>query len=194
MNFFLHRKLNESSRIASVVALGVLLGLQAGFAADSDSWRVKLHEELPLLGHRNWIAIVDSAYPLQTSPGVETIATGAGQLEVCRAVLAELAKTRHVQPVVFTDLELTKVPEADAPGITAYRDALAKLLGKREVNSMLHEKIIAQLDEAGKTFHILVLKTNLTIPYTSVFLRLDCGYWNPDAEQRLRASIGTSEK
>ena len=27
----------------------------------------------------------------------------------------------------------------------------------------------------------------MTIPYTSVFLQLDCKYWSADAEQRLRA-------
>ncbi len=41
----------------------------------------------------------------------------------------------------------------------------------------------------GKTFHILVLKTRMTIPYTSVFIRLECGYWSADAEKRLRAAM-----
>jgi hypothetical protein len=45
------------------------------------------------------------------------------------------------------------------------------------------------LDEAGKTFNVLILKTNLTLPYTSVFLELDCGYWSEEAEQRLRAAL-----
>jgi hypothetical protein len=190
MQLSLSSRVRRAAVIASLIALVTLLGSQTGFA--SDAWKTKLHDELPLLGHRNWIAIVDSAYPLQTSAGVETIATGADQLDVLRAVLDELSKTKHVKPVVFTDLELTRVPESDAPGITAYRDNLAKVLGARPVQSLLHEKIISQFDDAGKTFHILILKTNLTIPYTSVFLRLECGYWNADAEQRLRAAMGTS--
>ena len=33
------------------------------------SWQEKLEEQLPLLGHRNWILIVDSAYPLQNASG-----------------------------------------------------------------------------------------------------------------------------
>jgi hypothetical protein len=36
---------------------------------------------------------------------------------------------------------------------------------------------------------VLVLKTRLTIPYTSVFIRLECGYWSADAEKRLRAAM-----
>jgi hypothetical protein len=36
--------------------------------------------------------------------------------------------------------------------------------------------------------------TNLTLPYTSVFLELDCGYWSPEAEQRLRDAIKEGRK
>jgi hypothetical protein len=155
----------------------------------SKDWRTRLHEELPLLGHRNWIAVVDSAYPLQTSAGIETVDTNADQLEVVKTVLSELAKAKHVRPIIFTDAELKAVPESDAAGVTAYREALTNLLGKTEAQSLPHEEIISRLDEAGKTFHILVLKTRLTIPYTSVFMRLECGYWNADAEQRLREAM-----
>ena len=134
---------------------------------------------------------MDSAYPLQTSGGIETVDTDADQLEVVRAVLAQLAKAKHVRPVIFTDAELKLVPESDAQGVTAYREALAKLLGKSEAQSLPHEEIISKLDDAGKTFHILVLKTRLTIPYTSVFIRLECGYWSADAEKRLRAAMAS---
>jgi hypothetical protein len=153
------------------------------------NWRVLLNEELPLLGHRNWIAVVDSAYPLQTSAGIETVDTDADQLEVVRAVLDQVAKAKHVRPVVFTDAELKLVSESDAKGVNAYREALTNLVGKTEAQSLPHEEIISKLDEAGKTFHILVLKTRLTIPYTSVFIRLECGYWTAGAEKRLREAM-----
>src|SRR5438477_3492903 len=152
-------------------------------------WPARLNEELPLLGHRNWIAVVDSAYPLQTSAGIETIETNASQLDVVRTVLDQLGKAKHVRPVLFTDAELKVVPETDAAGVTAYRESLTSLLGKTDVQSLPHEEIISKLDEAGKTFHVLVLKTNMTIPYTSVFIRLECGYWSADAEKRLREKI-----
>ena len=177
--------------LATCFMLVCMLATRAAFAGDGQprDWRARLKEELPLLGHRNWIAVVDSAYPLQTSAGIETIDTDADHLEVVKAVLAELAKAKHVRPVIFTDAELKVVPESDAPGVTAHREALAKLLGKTEALSLPHEQIIAKLDDAGKTFHILVLKTNSTIPYTSVFLRLDCGYWTDEAEKRLREKM-----
>jgi len=60
------------------------------------------------------------------------------------------------------------------------------------VEQLPHEKIIADIDEAGKEFHVLVLKTNMTIPYTSVFMRLDCKYWSADAEKRMREKMSRS--
>jgi hypothetical protein len=166
-----------------------ILAFAALASAQSADWRTRLTEELPLLGHRNWIAVVDSAYPLQTSAGVETVETSAGQLDVVRTVLDQLGRAKHVRPVIFTDAELKVVPETDAAGVTTYREALSSLLGKTEVQSLPHEEIISKLDEAGKTFHVLVLKTNMTIPYTSVFIRLECGYWSADAERRLREKM-----
>jgi hypothetical protein len=168
-------------------------------AGQQEEWRARLNQQLQLMGHRNWIAVVDSAYPLQTSPGVETIETNGDQLQVVQTVLDQIAKAKHVRPIIFTDAELKLVPESDATGVTAYRAALSKLLSRAgsstsgpenpEAQSLPHEEIIAKLDEAGKTFHILILKTTLTIPYTSVFIRLDCGYWSADAEKRLRAAM-----
>ena len=161
----------------------------ASAAVQHSDWRARLNQELPLMGHRNWIAVVDSAYPLQTSAGIETVETNDDQLEVVKMVLAQIAKSEHVRPVIFTDAELKVVPESDAKGVTSYREALATILSKTEAQSLPHEEIISKLDEAGKTFHILVLKTRMTIPYTSVFIRLECGYWSADAEKRLREAM-----
>ncbi len=149
-------------------------------------WLTRLREEMPLLGHRNWIAVVDSAYPLQTSAGLETVETYSDQLDVVREVLDQIGRTGHVRPVVFTDTELRLVPESDAPGVDAYRAALGHILESTPAQSLPHEQIIAKLGEAGNTFHVLVLKTKMTIPYTSVFIRLDCGYWTDEQEKRLR--------
>jgi len=174
-------------------ALGPSVAAQAEHAPPE--WQTRLREELPLMGHRNWIAVVDSAYPLQISPGIETIETDGDQLDVVRRVLREVTETKHLRPVAFTDAELKAVPEDDAPGVTHYRDSLNHFLeqfngGTLEVQSSPHEEIISRLDDAGKTFHILVLKTRMTIPYTSVFLRLDCGYWTDEQEKRLRERMG----
>ena len=154
-----------------------------------EDWRTAVAERIPLYGHRNWIAVVDSAYPAQSRSGIETVVADADQAEVVKAVLQALAASRHVRPIVYTDAELAFVDERDAPGVTAYRAQLAAALGDHPATSLIHEQIIHRLDEAGQTFRVLIMKTNMTIPYTSVFLQLDCKYWSAEAEQRLRARM-----
>lgn len=159
----------------------------------ADHWQETLRKELPLLGHRNWIVVADSAYPLQTAPGIETIYVEADQLEVVKGVIAELAKTKHVKPTIYTDAEMKFVAEKNAPGIGAYRDGLAKVLANQPAEVLPHEQIIGKLDEAGKTFKVLLIKTPLTKPYTSVFFQLRCGYWTADSEADLRKAMQQSQ-
>lgn len=153
------------------------------------NWKSQLKTELPRMGHRNWIVIVDSAYPLQSGQGIETITAAEPQLEVIQEILNQLANARHVRPVVHLDAELPFVPESEARGISAYKEGLNAILKKHQPISLPHEKIIEKLDNAGKTFKVLVIKTPLTLPYTSVFLELDCGYWGPQSEKKLREAM-----
>jgi hypothetical protein len=169
-------------RTASLAVILLVVSV-SGHAATPD-WNKQLVETMPRLGHRNWILIVDSAYPLQTSPGVETVETNAAQLDVVRTVLTEIENS--VRPVVYMDAELPFISDSDAPGVSAYRSEIGEVLHKSPVQSRRHEALISDIDEAGKTFHVLVLKTNMTIPYTSVFIRLDCKYWSADQEKNLR--------
>lgn len=160
---------------------------------DSDrqlqTWESRFAELLPLFGHRNWIVIADAAYPAQSNPGIETIFTGGEHTEVLKKVLDAIGASNHVRATAYLDAELKFVAEADAPGVTALRQWIADTLAGKNAREMEHEEIIAKLDEAGRLFRVLVLKSTLAIPYTSIFLELDCGYWSADAENRLRSSI-----
>jgi RbsD / FucU transport protein family len=176
-----------NQRKFTLVALLALTVITVAFV--TRSWCPRLKEQLPLLGHRNWIVVADSAYPLQTAPGIETIYVAADQLTVVKSVLAELAQTKHVQPTIYTDAEMKFVAEKNAPGMGAYRAGLEKLLAAKPVQVLPHEQIIAKLDEAGKTFKVLLIKTPLTLPYTSVFFQLECGYWNAESEKELREAM-----
>jgi L-fucose mutarotase/ribose pyranase (RbsD/FucU family) len=158
-------------------------------AAHGQTWQQKVADKIPLYGHRNWIVIADSAYPAQSRDGIETIISDEDQVTVLRRVLLMLDRTKHVRPIAYTDAELKFVQDDDAPGVEAYRAKLEDLLHNRPVNTLEHEKIIARLDEAGQTFRVLIIKTNMTIPYTSVFLQLDCAYWGPENEKKLRAAM-----
>jgi hypothetical protein len=173
-----------------MLACALLVVCAGAAAAPTEStWRGTLHKEIPALGHRNWVVVADSAYPLQIAPGIETVQTGATQEEVLKAVLQELSSAKHVSPTVFLDAELPFVPEEKAPGVTAYRNQLKVLFGPLKTQSVPHEQLIKTLADAGGTFHVLILKTTLTVPYTSVFFRLDCKYWNEEDEQELRKAM-----
>ncbi len=175
----------------------VVAGTQAPVAAQpsasrskaSSGWKAKVDESMPLLGHRNWILVVDSAYPLQVSPGLETVETNASQIEVTQYVLEAIGRSIHVRPNIFMDAELPLVPEEDAPGVTRYRSEIGALLRGYTIQSDPHEKLLSEIDQAGKAYHILILKTTMAIPYTSIFLQLDCRYWGSEAEKRLRAKM-----
>jgi L-fucose mutarotase/ribose pyranase (RbsD/FucU family) len=186
-----------SSRLVAVPLVAGLLitsgwrtaARPASGATAGSSWQKTVAERIPLYGHRNWIVIADSAYPAQSGAGIETVVSNADHLEVVQAVLKALGQSKHVRPIVYTDAELKYVSEKDAPSITAYREQLSRVLGDRAVTVIPHEQIISRLDEAGKLFRVLIIKTDLAVPYTSVFLQLDCGYWSADAEKRLREAM-----
>lgn len=184
---------NATSRILVLLLALAVCGASPLRAQNSATpgtdWQAQVREMLPLLGHRNWILIVDSAYPLQMSPGIETIETGEGLPQVTSYVLKFVDRSIHVRPDVYMDAELPFVNEADAPEVSLYRRQIKTALGDRMVVSLPHEQLLQKISEAGSTYKILVLKTNETIPYTSVFLRLDCKYWSDEAEARLREAM-----
>jgi len=155
----------------------------------SVGWEHVLRERIGLYGHRNWIVIADSAYPALSRQGVETIVADAAQIDVLQRALNALSDSRHLKPVVYADVELSFVDDDDAPGIEIYRQRLSRLLGGYETKTLRHEEIITKLDHASETFRVLIIKTNLTLPYTSVFLELDCSYWKAESEAKLRARI-----
>lgn len=176
--------------VAAVLLMGAVFGSGNVIAqAAKSDWKTQLKQELPLLGHRNWILIVDSAYPLQIAPGIETIETGEDQLAVTSAVLAEINRSIHVRPLVFLDAELPYVPSSDYAGVSAYREGLKKMLKPYGMQSLPHAEILDKVSETAKTYKVLVLKTTMTVPYTSVFLQLDCKYLSAEGEQKLREAM-----
>ncbi len=153
------------------------------------AWTDTLAAYLPALGHRNWIVVADSAFPLQISPGIETIVTGEDHFAVLDKVLKMVDGAKHIRPKVWLDKELSFVPEELAPGADDARRRLDEALKGRGATPVLHEDLIARLDQAGKTFKIVMVKTTLAVPYTTVFLELDCGYWGPADEAKMREKM-----
>jgi hypothetical protein len=163
--------------------------MTAGTPPTETEWERQLSARLPLFGHRNWIVVADSAYPAHSKPGIETIVSDADHLHVARTVLDAIRASGHARAIVYTDTELAFVDEQDAPGVTEYRQALDTALYGQKVNHNLHDQIVHTVDQTAQAFNVLVIKTEMTIPYTSVFFELDCAYWNSEAEERLRQAM-----
>jgi L-fucose mutarotase/ribose pyranase (RbsD/FucU family) len=151
------------------------------------AWLEKLETALPVFGHRNWIVVADSAYPAHSSTAIETVLATGNHTEVLRAVLKRIDAAAHLSGTVYVDAELAAVAEEDAPGVSAYRQELDRMLSGR-VRAAAHDEIIAKLD-AARRFRVLIIKTPMRIPYTSVFIELGCGYWTPEAEAKLRTAL-----
>lgn len=153
------------------------------------SWQSILTEKLPLFGHRNWIVVADMAYPMQTKAGIITLYADEPYEKVLAFVMDALKKTPHVQPVVYQDEELAYVQEGLCPGINAFRRETAKVLSDVKITPLKHEALIAKLDSISSVFQVIIIKTNLTKPYTSTFVELDCKYWNGDKQKMLEKAI-----
>jgi hypothetical protein len=153
----------------------------------NSKWEDIVKQRLQLYGHRNWLVVADAAYPAQSKPGIETIVTAKELTAVLARVFAILRACKHIRPTIWIDEELRSITEKDASGVTLHRKRLGGLLAGYSVCALRHEEIISRIDRVGEKFRVLLLKTNTRIPYTSVFFELACGYWNADAEARLRA-------
>ncbi|HEX5430495.1 MAG TPA: RbsD/FucU domain-containing protein [Bryobacteraceae bacterium] len=154
----------------------------------ASAWEQRLAELLPLYGHRNWIVVADAAYPAQSRPGIETIFAGGDQVDAVTKVFNAITESTHLRANIYIDEELASVPEHAAAGVLDYRGQLERTLGPG-LRRLPHEQIIARLDQAAQLVRILIVKTSMTIPYTTVFFELDCGYWTAENEQRLRNSL-----
>ena len=142
-----------------------------------ESWQTELEAQLPLLGHRNWIVVTDMAYPLQSRTGVQTLYADAPYEEVLRFVDQTIAQHPHVSQIVYQDEELNALDETLCPGIDAFKESVASVLGKEAITYIPHEQLIARLDSVSQTFQVVIIKTNLLKPYTSTFFELGCKYW-----------------
>jgi hypothetical protein len=156
--------------------------------ASERSWKDELKAEIPLLGHRNWIVVTDMAYPLQTQPGIKTVYTNEAYMDILDFVYREIEKAPHIKAVVYQDKELLYLNEKDAPGIDALRGQMKTLFGDR-CTFVPHEELIDRLDEVSRKFNVMILKSNLTVPYTSTFFELDCNYWDSVKEKNLQQNI-----
>ena len=153
---------------------------------NSQPWAQQLEELLPLLGHRNWIVVTDMAYPLQTNPGITTLFAPEGYEQVVETVSSMIRRAPHVFAHVYQDQEQQRLSEQLAPGWDDYKASISKALADDEVTLVPHEELIVRLDKVSSLCRVVIIKTPLTLPYTSTFFELDCGYWDAEREAAIR--------
>ncbi len=163
---------------------------QSPLGGTSSDWKTVVQNRLPLYGHRNWIVVADSAFPVYAEPGIETIVANEDLPTVLKYVANAISSSRHIRPAVFLDKELQFIDEQDYPGVSELRRTIAATFMRDQISSLPHVEVMSRIDEAGTTFRILFIKTRGTIPYTSVYLRLDCGYMSDEMERKIRTAMG----
>ena len=151
-----------------------------------EPWRGILRSEVHRSGERNWIVIADSAFAVMAHQGIQTILTHEEAPKVLDAVLQEISESEHVTPKVFLTTELMKIDNDSAPGIERYRKEIKDALRGREETQLQERLIRLLLTETQQNFRVLVLKTETALPYSSVFIELDSGYWDSELEAKLR--------
>jgi D-ribose pyranose/furanose isomerase RbsD len=154
------------------------------------TWEEELERMLPLMGHRNWVLVVDKAFPLQGSSEIKLVDTGETLPHVLDVTLKAINNEEHIRPIIYTDKELEYLDESYCDGIRTLRKELYKTIQENtagaKVQTLLHNDVFAKLDAASKLFGVLVLKTETTLPYTSIFIEFDCKYWSEAQENELR--------
>ena len=156
-------------------------------------WKDDLRSEVQALGYRNWIVIADAAFPFHNRVGVRTVVAPVETPEIVRELVATIDERQHIKPQFYTARELRSVKNSQAPGVDQFRKDLKGALSSyppRELDSITLNKL---LQSTSDTYAVLVIKTQTALPYSSVFIELDSGYWDIETEQELRESIKKKE-
>lgn len=152
-------------------------------------WRDALMAHTSQLGYRNWIVVAEASFPAHSRPGVRQITANDEIPAVVDEVLKTLEHTEHVTPHIFVTREMRAVENDYAPGIDEFRKQLHGALRSRETTELEQQSLMTLMEDANKSFEVLVIRTNTALPYTSVFMELQPGYWNSDSESRLREQL-----
>ncbi len=152
-------------------------------------WQLEVDKQAGQLGYRNWIVIAEASFPAHSRPGVRQVTAPVDVPEAVDYVLNALEQTEHVRPQVYLTRELRSVENDFAPGIDDMRKRLKEALHGHETTELDQSSLLTLLEDANRSFDVLVIRTPTALPYSSVFLELQPGYWDVDSETRLREKI-----
>ena len=174
----------------SLLACGVaMVSLGCAVMQADNSWQTAVDRQANQLGYRNWIVIAEASFPAHNRPGLRQVSADVEVPEALEYVLNSLEKTENVRPNVYITREVRAVENDFAPGIDDYRKRIKGAFHGHETTELDQQSLLTLLEDANKNFDVLVVRTTSALPYTSVFLELQPGYWDVDSETRLREKI-----
>ncbi|MBE6419534.1 MAG: hypothetical protein E7031_05320 [Akkermansiaceae bacterium] len=151
-----------------------------------DQTRAAIAPQLLQLGARNWVVIADPTYPIPAGAGAYTMAVPSGSADTFREVLDLLELQAALTPRIWVCNEMNALTESLAPGITEYNREIEALLSGRFCYRLDERIISMQLADASQKYRILYIKTKTQLPYSTIAIELDSGYWDPDSEAEIR--------
>ena len=159
-----------------------------------DGWKAAVDKQVTQLGYRNWIVIAEASFPAYNRAGVSQVNAEVEIPEALDYVLHVMERTEHTRPNVYLARELRSVENDYAPGIDPFRSNISHALHGHETIQIDHQSLHLLLEDANRSFDVLVIRTRTALPYSSVYLELLPGYWDADSEQRLRERIESERR
>lgn len=153
------------------------------------SWQGAVDSQAGQLGYRNWIVIAEASFPAHNRLGMRQVTASVGVPEALDYVLNTLEQTQNVRPQIYLPRELRSVENDFAPGIDELRKQIQVSLHGHETTELDQQSLLTLIEDANRSFDVLVIRTNSALPYSSVFIELQPGYWDVDSETRLRDRI-----
>ncbi len=178
----------KSAGLSSIL-LAFLASVGCEPMADPGEWQTAVTKRVNQLGYRNWIVIAEASFPAHSRAGVLQVNANAEIPVVVDYVLNAIEETQHVRPRVYLTRELRAVENDFAPGIDELRKQIKVSLHSHETTELDQQSLLTLLEAANQSFDVLVIRTPTALPYSSVFLELQPGYWDAESEDRLRQKI-----
>lgn len=154
-----------------------------------NTWQAAVDRQAGQLGYRNWIVIAEASFPAQNRPGLRQVVADVEIPEALDYVLHALEQTENLRPQVYMTREIRSVENDFAPGVDELRKRTTIALHGHETTELDQQSLLTLLEDANRNFDVLVIRTTTALPYSSVFIELQPGYWDVDSETRLRDRI-----
>ncbi len=167
----------------------VLMSVGCADFGSQNSWQAAVDRQAAQLGYRNWIVIAEASYPAQHRAGLRQVVADVEIPEALDYVLRALERTENLRPRVYLTRELRSIENDFAPGIDDMRKRINGALHGHEAAELEQQSLMTLLEDTARSFDVLVIRTRSAMPYASVFLELQPGYWDEASESRLRDRI-----